>query len=428
VKAALKKGLTALSTVPSVASTSVVIVGGGLIGLSSALALHERGAEVTVVDAAALGSGAARGNAGFLCPTLLAPLPGPGMLRNAARALVDRDGSLRIRPGAVPSMARWAVGFVRGCTTRQFEAGRAALAALIGGQPELLARLVASGVDVSTGGEIVVPFHDARLAERFHAELEQMGALGVPRPGALLDGGDLRRLVPALTHHVNAGFVLPGNRAADPRRFVDSLVAVLRSRAVQLLEHRTITGFDVVGDRIRRVRMAEGDVDVAELVLAAGAGLRALGRLLGLRLEVVAGQGYNVALPTSTLLEQPVIAEEVHAVATPFDDRIRLGGTMELTGGPPSFDPRRVDAIVRSMRRYLDLDWEGRWDVWSGSRPMSANGLPLLGRTRRFANVVVAGGHGMYGFTLAPATAAVVADLVADGRTALDLAPFDPDR
>ena len=101
---------------------------------------------------------------------------------------------------------------------------------------------------------------------------------------------------------------------------------------------------------------------------------------------------------------------------------------MELTGGVPSFDPRRVDAIVRSMRRYLDLDWEGRWDVWSGSRPMSADGLPLLGRPRRFTNVVVAGGHGMYGFTLAPATAAVVADLVVDGRNALDLAAFDPDR
>ena len=410
------------------ASTSVVIVGGGLIGLSSALALHERGAEVTVVDAAALGSGAARGNAGFLCPTLLSPLPGPGMLRNAARALVDRDGSLRIRPRAVPSMARWGVGFVRASTTRRFEAGRAALAALVRGQPELLARLAASGVDVAAGGEIVVPFHDARLAERFHAELEQMGALGVPGPGALLDGGEVRRLVPALTDHVNAGFVLPGNRAADPRRFVDSLVAVLRSQGVRLLEHRTITGFDVVGDRVRRLRMADGDVDVGELVLAAGAGLRALGRRLGLRLEVVAGQGYNVALPTTTLLGRPVIVEEVHAVATPFDDRVRLGGTMELTGGVPSFDPRRVDAIVRSMRRYLELDWEGRWDVWSGSRPMSADGLPLLGRPRRFGNVVVAGGHGMYGFTLAPATAAVVADLVVDGRSALDLAAFDPDR
>ena len=136
------------------------------------------------------------------------------------------------------------------------------------------------------------------------------------------------------------------------------------------------------------------------VVWGGGAGLPALGRRLGLRLEVVAGQGYNVALPTTRLLGQPVIVEEVHAVATPFDDRIRLGGTMELTGGEPSFDPRRVDAIVRSMRRYLDLDWEGSWDVWSGSRPMSADGLPLLGRPRRLSNVVVAGGHGMYGFTL----------------------------
>ena len=86
---------------------------------------------------------------------------------------------------------------------------------------------------------------------------------------------------------------------------MDSLVAVLRSQGVRLLEHRTITGFDVVGDRVRRLHLADDDVDIGELVLAAGASLRALGRLLGLRLEVVAGQGYNVALPTTTLLGQP---------------------------------------------------------------------------------------------------------------------------
>ena len=283
------------------------------------------------------------------------------MLRNAARALVDRDGSLRIRPGAV-SVDGALGGGVRSGVHDAAVRGRARPPSprSFGSQPELLAQLAASGVDVAAGGEIVVPFHDARLAERFHAELEHMVALEVPGPGALLDGGAVRRLVPALTDHVNAGFVLPGNRAADPRRFVDSLVATLESRGVQLLEHRTITGFDVVGDRVARVRTAEGDVEGAELVLAAGTGLRVLGRRLGLRLEVVAGQGYNVALPTTERLGRPVIVEEVHAVATPFDDRIRLGGTMELTGGLPSFDPRRVDAIVRSMRRYARPRLGGR--------------------------------------------------------------------
>jgi D-amino-acid dehydrogenase len=143
---------------------------------------------------------------------------------------------------------------------------------------------------------------------------------------------------------------------------------------------------------------------------------------------VVAGQGYNVALPTTPRLRHPVIVEEVHAVATPFADRIRLGGTMELAGDAPPFDQRRVDAIIRSMRRYLDLAWDERSDTWAGSRPMSADGLPLIGRTRRLTNVVIAGGHGMYGFTLAAATARAVAELIVDGTSSTDLRAFDPDR
>ncbi len=407
---------------------SVIVVGGGLIGLTTALALDERGADVTVVDRAALGSGAARGNAGFLSPTLMAPLAGPGMLGTVARGLLSRDGPLRVRPRAVPSMTRWSIALLRAANSERFDAGRASLAALNRDLDGLLADLAALGVDVTRGGEIVVPFHDAALAEHFRAELEHMEQFGAGGPGPMLDGEGLRRVVPALTDHVCAGFVLPGNRAADPRRYVDSVIDVLRERDVSLHEHCSISGFDVGGTRVRRVRTDQGMLEADEVVLAAGAGIRALGRLLGLRLEVVAGQGYNVALPTTPELEHPVIVEEVHAVATPFADRIRLGGTMELAGDAPPFDQRRVDAILRSMRRYLDLAWEERFDTWAGSRPMSADGLPLIGRTRRFANVVIAGGHGMFGLTLAPATGRAVAELLVDGRPSTDLSPFDPDR
>ncbi len=408
--------------------TSVLVVGGGLIGLTSALALHERGAAVTVVDADRLGSGAARGNAGFLSPTLMAPLAGPGALRKAAGALVRRDGALRIHPRAVPSMLRWSVGFLRAGTAARFSAAQAAMAGLNRDLDRLLEDLAALGVDVSRGEEIVVPVHDVAFAERFHAELRHMSEFGAAAPGDLLDGDEVRRIVPALTDHVRAGFVLPGNRALDPRRYVDTLITALETRGVALLERRSITGFDVRGDRAVRVSTSEGALDADELVLAAGAGIRALGRLLGLRLDVVAGQGYNVALPPNSGLDRPVIVEEVHAVATPFADRIRLGGTMELAGDSPPFNRRRVETVVGSMRPFLDLDWTAQREPWSGSRPLSADGLPLIGRPRTFSNVVVAGGHGMFGLTLAPATARVVADLIVDGGTSVDLAAFDPDR
>ena len=92
---------------------------------------------------------------------------------------------------------------------------------------------------------------------------------------------------------------------------------------------------------------------------------RLLGKHFDLRLSVIPGQGYNVGLPTSPGLQQPVIFEEVHAVATPFEDRIRLGGTMEFGGDHPPFDERRVEMIIASMRKFLDLDWDERFDTWA---------------------------------------------------------------
>jgi D-amino-acid dehydrogenase len=163
-------------------------------------------------------------------------------------------------------------------------------------------------------------------------------------------------------------------------------------------------------------------------VLSAGAGAGLLGKFLGLSLHIVPGQGYNVGLPTTNGLTNPVIFEEAHAVATPFADRIRLGGTMEFAGHNPSFDGRRVDAIITSLRKFVNLEYESKFDAWAGSRPMSADGLPLLGRPKKWTNVVVAGGHGMWGLTLAPATAEVVTELIVDGHASTDLAAFGVDR
>lgn len=416
-------------TVPgSSASPHVIIVGGGLIGLTSALFLTERGATVSIIDASAMGSGASQGNAGFFCPGQLAPLAAPGMILSSLRSLTQPDSALRIRPSALPSMIGWGWTFMRASNERRFRAGQAALVRLNGEMNDLLSNLAALGVAIELSPEIVVPFHDEALAEHYLRSCQAVGEYGVPVPGALLDGDELRRMVPALTDHVRTGFVFPGDRAADPRRYVTTLIELLRARGVEPLEHRSITGFETVGDRVTAVSTDRGRVAGDQIVLAAGAGIRAVGRLLGLRIPVIPGQGYNVALPPTDQLVHPVICEEVHAVATPLGDRIRLGGTMEFAGDRPTFDQRRVDAVLRSMRPYFNWDWTAHHETWSGSRPMSSDGLPIIGRPHRYSNLVVAGGHGMYGYTLAPITGRSVAELIVDGRATVDLTAFDPDR
>ncbi len=409
-------------------SKSVVIVGGGLVGLSSALFLTEAGAEVTIIDNVALGSGAARGNAGFMCTAIVEPLPAPGAIGNALKSLRDPMRALRILPKSIPKMTPWLLTFARNCTASRYQSGRAALAEFNRNSGAILERLSNQGAAVTLSRELLVPYHDVAKAEHHFKALQPMVEFGARIPDRVVDGDELRRLAPAITDHVRAGLVMPGDRSIDPRRYVDSVIEILHSRGVTMMEHTEVTSVVSSGDRVRSLETSNGTIDGEEFVLAAGAGSRLLAKHFDLRLSVIPGQGYNVGLPTSPGLQQPVIFEEVHAVATPFDDRIRLGGTMEFGGDHPPFDERRVEMIIASMRKFLDLDWDERFDTWAGSRPMSADGLPFMGRPKRWRNVVVGAGHGMFGLTLAPPSGVAISELIMTGRTSTDISAFDPDR
>ena len=409
-------------------SKTVVIVGGGLVGLSSALFLTEAGADVTIIDCAALGSGAARGNAGFMCTAIVEPLPAPGAIGNALKSLRDPARALRILPKAIPRMAPWLLTFARNCTASRYQSGRAALAEFNRNSSAVLERLTSQGAAVTLSRELLVPYHDVAKAEHHFKALQPMVEFGARIPDRVVDGDELRRIAPAITDHVRAGLVMPGDRSVDPRRYVDSVIEILRTRGTRFVEHTEITRVVSSGDSVRTVETSNGTIDGEEFVLAAGAGSRLLAKHFDLRLAVIPGQGYNVGLPTSPGLQQPVIFEEVHAVATPFEDRIRLGGTMEFGGDHPPFDARRIESIITSMRKFLDLDWDERFDTWAGSRPMSADGLPFIGRSRRWRNVVVGTGHGMFGLTLAPPSGVAIAELIMTGRSSTDISAFDPDR
>jgi D-amino-acid dehydrogenase len=178
------------------------------------------------------------------------------------------------------------------------------------------------------------------------------------------------------------------------------------------------------------VETTRGDIEPSEVVLAAGAWSPRLGRTLGLALPVQAGKGYSVTYarpPAGPRL--PLLLGETRAAVTPMGDTLRFGGTMELAGLDLSVNRRRVGALVRGAARYLhDVDRYQVQEIWRGLRPVTPDGLPLLGRSSRVQNLVVATGHAMIGVSLGPITGKLVAGLCAGEPPVIDLSLLRPER
>lgn len=402
-------------------SGRVVVVGGGLVGLCTAFALSEQGAEVVVLDRGNVGSGAARGNAGYICPSQLGPLASPTALKEAARNVGRPLAPVYLRPAAIPSLAGWLTRFVKASRPAQVVRARTALAELDRLSVDALASLEDAGADLRGRQGIVVVHHERAAAERAAA------AYGV---SDVLTGAALSAVAPTVARpdHMH-GALLTRDRSIHPSRFVDSLAALLVERGVRFLTDRPFEWFDAGGGRVRAVSVGGERVAGDWFVLAAGAGTAAAARRLGIHLPLIGGKGYSFTVTPFAAVPHSVLFEDEHVACTPLDGELRVAGTMELGGADGVIDERRVLGIVRSARSLLrDVDLDQRRDLWVGPRPVTADGLPVLGRPAGWENLVIGTGHGMYGVTLAPATGVVLADLLLRGRSPVDIGALSPDR
>lgn len=397
-----------------------VVLGGGLIGLCSALALLDEGHDVVVVDRAELGGGATPGNAGWVCPSQVGPLAAPGMLRHSAGLLLKRTSPLWIAPTTDPAMLRFLVSFARRCNRRDFASATVALVALAGTVEDDYARLeIRLGSFMRRHEGVLCCYTDEAHARAAHQAWHDVARVPGTGPGALLDAEAMAGEEPALTREVVAGFLLPQDSHVDPSALASSLRKAVESAGAKVLEHAGTTSLLRSGRRVTGVRTsAAGDIDADEVVLACGAGSAPLLRELGVPVPMVAGTGYSFTVRPAVVPRRPVHLEEAHVACTPFGDALRVAGTMEISARQSGINARRVQAIARAAKRYLrDVPWDDRTAVWGGPRPVTSDGLPMLGRPQGVDGCVVATGHGMYGVTLAPTTGRLVARVV-DGSPA----------
>ncbi|MCD4527302.1 FAD-binding oxidoreductase [Nocardioides sp. cx-173] len=413
-------------------SDRVVVVGAGIVGLSTAWHLQERGADVTVVDRDHVAAGSSWGNAGWLTPGLTAPLPDPGVLRYGLRTALRPSSPVYVPLQPDLRLLRFLTGFARHCTHRRWEAGLAAYAPLNALALDAFDELAAEGQvpAASPARPFLAGFRTAKDRAHLLAELELLQRLGQPLDFGLLTGDEARAIEPALSEQITAGVRIEGQRFIDPPVFLEHLARSFVDRGGKLLEGVEVSGLRDDGRTVDLAYAGGTHERFHAAVLATGAWLGGLAHRLGVRRLVQAGRGYSFSVAGSRVPQGPVYFPTQRVACTPLDSpdgpRLRVAGMMEFRSPDAPLDRRRVEAIVDATRPLLSgLDLADRRDEWVGSRPCTTDGLPLVGGTRS-PRVFVAGGHGMWGVALGPVTGRLLAEQMVTGAVPAQLAPFDP--
>lgn len=406
----------------------VAVVGAGMVGLSTAWFLQEAGAEVTVVERTGVAAGASWGNAGWLTPSLAAPLPEPAVLRYGLGALARPGSPVYVPLRADGQLLRFLASFARHSTRRRWRRAMAELVPLNERALEAFDVLAAGGV--SAPAREAAPFLACyrRPAER-DALLHELQAIRAAGQSGVafeaLSGERARALEPALSDRVGAAVRLLGQRFIHPPDYLRALADSFRQRGGELALGEGVTSLRAdAGGVVLATGAGEQRYDAA--VVATGAELGRLAGGLGVRTPVQAGRGYSFSVPVDRMPGGPVYFPAQRVACTPLGDRLRVAGMMEFRRHGDPLDPRRVTAIVDAARPFLaGADLGDRRDEWVGSRPCTPDGLPLLGATAS-PRVFVAGGHGMWGIALGPVSGLLLAETVMKGETPPELRPFDP--
>ncbi|SFN79738.1 D-amino-acid dehydrogenase [Roseovarius lutimaris] len=404
------------------------VIGGGIVGICTAIALAERGTPVRLIDRDAPGQGASMGNAGVISPFSVVPQSLPGLWRDIPRWVLDPSGPVHLRPRHIPRFLPWALRFLRAGQRDRVHATAAAMHALNHDNVTLYRQLLEG-----TGHEDLVQDSFYVMASRSAApaRLDSFTNQLRRKYGAELEAVDaaaLRGLEPALSPAFKSALLIKGQaRALSPGRICVVLADKLRGLGGEVVCAK-VTGL-LRTDEDWQINTDTGPIRATNVVLAAGAWSARLLAPLGIDVPLEAERGYHLAFPDAPVtLNNSVMDADMKLVASSMEGALRAAGTAEFGGLETEASPARAEALAKVARQLCPDLAEARYETWSGLRPSFPDSLPAIGPIKGQPGLIAAFGHSHWGFMMGPKTGRLAASLAMGEQPNIDLSPYDPTR
>ena len=411
----------------------ILIIGGGVIGLSTAYYCARRGHRVTLIDRnPEQRDGCSFGNAGMVVPSHFVPLAAPGVVGTAFKWMFNPESPLYIKPRLNWELMSCGWKFMRAANAQHVARSAPLIRDLSFASRdcfEELAALPDNDFGLMKKGLVMLckTQHGLDDEAQYAAQANKLGV-----PAEVMNAQQLATLDPTVTMDVAGGVYFPKDCHLSPNRFMAGLKQQCDTLGVKFFWETEVTGFTRDASRIAAVHTSHGEFTADECVLCGGSWSPVVARDLRLNLPMQAGKGYSLTLPQPRQLPQLCsIFCEARVAVTPMGNTLRFGGTMEIAGLNEDINPVRVQGIIKSVPKYFpDFTPQDFEDIrpWRGLRPCSPDGLPYLGRTARYTNLTIATGHAMMGLSLGPITGKLMGEILSGERPSIDVTMLNPDR
>lgn len=414
---------------------SCVIIGGGIIGLSTAYYLHKEGCKVTVLDQTDMtGSqgGASYVNAGYLTPSHIISLAAPGMITKGLKWMFNSRSPFYIKPRLDLDFLRWTWYFKRSATAQKVQRAIPVIKDINILSGELYDELKLSGDLGDFPLEhigLLMLYKNEAVGEAERKVAEKVNDIGLAVKN--LSADEVKQLEPNLNHEVKGAIHYECDAHTTPNIIMQRLQEYLVNNGVKIVPNASVKGFKTNSEKVVSVLTDKENHTGDEVVIASGAWSKDLTKYLGIKLPLEAGKGYSLNVEKPLDINYPAILMEPKVAVTPMHGFTRFAGTMELSGINHNIMDQRVLAITAAAESYYDnlkIPDDAIANVKCGLRPLSPDGLPYIGRLNGFENVILATGHAMMGWSLGPATGKLVTEIVTERKLSMDITPFDPNR